>query len=118
MAFPARIFGNKCRALMAAAKSTPAAAAAEPKAPSRAAGIQKLQPISPALAKFLGSAEASRTDAVKKVWEYIKSNNLQNPANKKEIYCDDKLKAIFDGNDKVNFQGVAKLLANHFRKTT
>ncbi|GFP79380.1 protein tri1 [Phtheirospermum japonicum] len=104
---------------MAAAKSTPAAAAAaEPEAPPRATGIQKLQPISPALAKFLGSAEASRTDAVKKIWEYIKSNNLQNPANKKEIYCDNKLKAIFDGKDKVNFQGVAKLLVNHFRKTT
>ncbi|KAK6129654.1 hypothetical protein DH2020_036591 [Rehmannia glutinosa] len=122
MALSARIFGNKCRALMAAAKSasTPATApaTAKPKAPPRATGILKVQPVSPALAKFLGSTQASRSDAVKKIWEYVKAQNLQNPANKREIYCDDKLKAIFDGNDKVNFQGVAKLLSNHFPKTT
>ncbi|KAI3453907.1 hypothetical protein Pfo_010570 [Paulownia fortunei] len=121
MASSARIFGNKCRALMAAAKSAPAPAPAKPKAappaPPRATGILKVQPVSPALAKFLGSPEASRSDAVKKIWAYVKSHNLQNPANKKEIYCDDKLKAIFDGNDKVDFQGVAKLLSNHFPKT-
>ncbi|KAH6774344.1 SWIB/MDM2 domain superfamily protein [Perilla frutescens var. frutescens] len=40
----------------------------------------------------------------------------KNPSNKKEILCDEKLKAIFDGNDMVNFQGVAKLLSNHFPK--
>ncbi|KAL3645812.1 hypothetical protein CASFOL_010992 [Castilleja foliolosa] len=124
MAFSARIFGYKCRALFSAAKVTPeiaaakSTAAAKPKAPRRNTGILKVQPVSPALAKFLGSAEASRTDAVKKVWAYVKSNNLQNPANKKEIYCDDTLKEIFDGNDKVDFLGVAKLLSSHFRKTT
>ncbi|PIN12549.1 hypothetical protein CDL12_14838 [Handroanthus impetiginosus] len=113
-------FGNKCRALMAAAKSAAAstAAAAKPKAASRPTGILKVQPVSPALAKFLGSPEASRSGAVKKIWEYVKSHNLQNPSNKREIYCDDKLKAIFDGKDMVDFQGVAKLLSNHFPKAT
>ncbi|KAK6129886.1 hypothetical protein DH2020_036357 [Rehmannia glutinosa] len=118
MALSARIFGNKCRALMAAANSASTPATAKPKAPPRATGILKVQPVSPALAKFLGSTQASRSDAVKKIWEYVKAQNLQNPANKREIYCDDKLKAIFDGNDMVNFQGVAKLLSNHFPKTT
>jgi chromatin remodeling complex protein RSC6 len=32
---------------------------------------------------------------VKKLWDYIKSNNLQNPSNKSEILCDDKLRAVF-----------------------
>ncbi|KAK4422445.1 Upstream activation factor subunit spp27 [Sesamum alatum] len=120
MASSARVFGNSCRTLMAAAKSSAAstAAAEKPKAAGRVTGILKVQPVSPALAKFLGSPEASRSGAVKKIWEYVKSHNLQNPSNKREIYCDDKLKAIFDGNDKVNFQGVAKLLSNHFPKTT
>ncbi|KAL6547680.1 hypothetical protein OROHE_009385 [Orobanche hederae] len=103
---------------MGAAKSTATPAATEPKAPPRPIGILKVQTVSPALAKFLGCSETSRSDAVKKIWAYVKSQNLQNPADKKEIYCDDKLKTIFDGNDKVNFQGVAKLLSNHFPKTT
>ncbi|KAL7150566.1 hypothetical protein ABFS83_05G121400 [Erythranthe nasuta] len=120
MATSARVFGNKCRALMAAAKSSAAAAssstAAAAKAPPRATGILKVQSVSPALAKFLGSPEASRSGAIKQIWDYVKSNNLQNPSNKREIFCDETLKSIFDGNDKVNFQGVAKLLSNHFPK--
>lgn len=33
---------------------------------------------------------------VKKLWDYIKSNNLQNPDNRREILCDDKLRALFN----------------------
>ena len=42
---------------------------------------------------------------------------LQNPANKKEIFCDEKLKTIFEGKDKVGFTEIAKLLSNHFVKS-
>lgn len=42
---------------------------------------------------------------------------LQNPANKKEIHCDDKLKAIFEGKEKVGFLEIGKLLSRHFVKT-
>ncbi|XP_019182184.1 PREDICTED: upstream activation factor subunit UAF30-like [Ipomoea nil] len=115
MAPSTRIFGEACRVLMAAAKSStsstpPATAAAQKK------GILKSVPVSPALGKFLGASEASRTDAVKKVWEHIKAHNLQNPTNKKEINCDEKLKAIFNGRDKVGFLEIAKLLSQHFQK--
>ncbi|OVA13096.1 SWIB/MDM2 domain [Macleaya cordata] len=126
-----RVFRG-CRVLMAAAKATatkpssttttsslnPSAAAAPP-APkqSRPTGILKVTPVSPALRKFLGVPEVSRTDAVKKIWEYIKSNNLQNPANKREICCDEKLKSIFEGKDKVGFLEIARLLSRHFVKT-
>ncbi|CAI9755521.1 unnamed protein product [Fraxinus pennsylvanica] len=98
---------------MAAANSSAAAAASSTststakakttnatKAKSGNAGILKVQNVSPALAKFIGSSEASRSGAVKKIWEYVKSHNLQNPDNKREIYCDDTLKTIFDGKDK------------------
>ncbi|OIT01752.1 PREDICTED: upstream activation factor subunit UAF30-like isoform X1 [Nicotiana attenuata] len=125
MATSSRVFGSYCRTLMAAAKSS--AAATTPPAPAAAAtaagkvrhkGILKPLPISPALGKFVGSSEISRTDAVKKVWDYIKTNNLQNPANKKEINCDDKLKTIFAGKDKVGFLEIAKLLSSHFQKAS
>ncbi|KAK4748030.1 hypothetical protein SAY87_014616 [Trapa incisa] len=85
--------------------------------PSRPTGIQKVTPVSPALAKFLQSDEASRSGAVKKIWSYIKLHDLQNPINKREIFCDEKLKSIFDGKDKVGFLEIGKLLSGHFVKT-
>uniref|UniRef100_A0A5B7BWC4 DM2 domain-containing protein n=1 Tax=Davidia involucrata TaxID=16924 RepID=A0A5B7BWC4_DAVIN len=113
-----RVFGRYCRALMAAAKSSAAAAATATPKVSRANGILKPVPVSPALGKFLGVSEVSRTEAVKKVWEYIKRNNLQNPEKKREIYCDEKLKTIFQAKDKVDFLEVARLLSPHFVKTS
>ncbi|OWM83261.1 upstream activation factor subunit spp27 [Punica granatum] len=85
--------------------------------PSRPSGIQKVTPVSPALAEFLKSPEASRSDAVKQIWSYIKLHDLQNPTNKREIFCDEKLKSIFDGKDKVGFLEIGKLLSRHFIKT-
>ncbi|KAL3500154.1 hypothetical protein ACH5RR_039247 [Cinchona calisaya] len=114
----ARVFGSHCRALMVAAKSSVAstAASATARTPARPKAVMKPQPVSPALSRFIGAPEASRTDAVKKVWDYIKSQNLQNPNNKKEIHCDEKLKTIFEGKDKVGFTEIAKLLSKHFQK--
>ncbi|KAE8702818.1 hypothetical protein F3Y22_tig00110481pilonHSYRG00105 [Hibiscus syriacus] len=80
-------------------------------------GLMRSQPVSPQLGKFLGSSEASRAEATKKIWDYIKLHNLQNPTNKKEIICDDKLKTIFEGKDKVGMLEVAKFLSPHFVKS-
>ncbi|XP_022980440.1 protein TRI1-like [Cucurbita maxima] len=96
-----------------------AAAAPKPKVKremTRSTGFLKVLQVSPALGNFLGVSEASRTDAVKQIWSYIKLHNLQNPANKREIYCDDKLKAIFEGREKVGFLEIGKLLTRHFVK--
>ncbi|KAF5749131.1 SWIB complex BAF60b domain-containing family protein [Tripterygium wilfordii] len=84
---------------------------------SKAAGILKVTPVSPALGDFLGAPESSRTEAVKKIWAHIKLHNLQNPENKREIFCDQKLKTLFDGKDKVGFLEIGKLLSGHFVKT-
>ena len=51
---------------------------------------QPLQP-SEALAAVVGPGPLPRGEVVSKVWEYIKSNNLQNPENRREILADDKL---------------------------
>eukprot|EP00262_Sarcandra_glabra_P007968 TRINITY_DN21128_c0_g1_i1.p2 TRINITY_DN21128_c0_g1~~TRINITY_DN21128_c0_g1_i1.p2 ORF type:complete len:132 (+),score=20.09 TRINITY_DN21128_c0_g1_i1:138-533(+) len=130
MIMSSKVFG-RCRALMAAAKggsksptSTPIPTPTPTPTPTpsstakgRTAGILKVVPVSPAMGKFLGVPQISRTDAVKKIWEYIKLHQLQNPANKREIRCDEKLKTIFDGRDKVGFLEIAKLLSHHFVKT-
>ncbi|XP_022974194.1 protein TRI1-like [Cucurbita maxima] len=86
------------------------------RATTRLTGILKVVEVSPALSNFLGVSEVSRTNAVKQIWSYIKLNNLQNPANKREIFCDDKLKAIFEGREKVGFLEIAKFLSHHFVK--
>ena len=75
--------------------------------------LQKpLQP-SPELSAVVGPGMLSRGDVVSKIWEYIKKNNLQNPANKREILADDKLRRVFGGKDKVSMFEMNKLLSNH-----
>ncbi|KAJ9141287.1 hypothetical protein P3X46_031836 [Hevea brasiliensis] len=133
MSFAASRVFKGCRALLAPTKSaaaTTTTAASKPRAtktvekrkskpadPLKRTGILKATPISPALRDFLGVPESSRTDAVKKIWVYIKDQKLQNPADKKEIFCDEKLKTIFDGKEKVGFLEIGKLLSCHFVKT-
>ncbi|XP_039063487.1 uncharacterized protein LOC120208238 [Hibiscus syriacus] len=43
---------------------------------------------------------------------------LQNPDNKREIFCDEKLKTIFDGKEKVGFLEIGKMLSRHFVKSS
>ena len=78
-------------------------------------GLQKVLQPSAELAAVVGSTPLSRGDVVSKVWAYIKSNNLQNPANKREILADGKLKPVFGGADKVNMFDMNKHLAKHLK---
>ena len=77
-------------------------------------GIAKPVTPSPELAAIVGSAALPRSEIVSKIWAYIKSNNLQNPANKREILADDKLKPIFGG-DKATMFEMNKHLAKHVK---
>ncbi|KAL0450300.1 UNVERIFIED_CONTAM: Upstream activation factor subunit spp27 [Sesamum latifolium] len=74
--------------------------------------------LSDALAKFLGTGESAlpRSDVVKRIWEYIKLNNLQDPSDKRQILCDEKLKELFNVDTFCGFT-VAKLLTAHLVKT-
>ncbi|XP_006664582.1 upstream activation factor subunit UAF30-like [Oryza brachyantha] len=82
-----------------------------------ASGIMKPKPISPELQEFVGGAEElPRTEALKIIWAHIKGNNLQDPNNKKIIVCDEKLKKIFGGRDRVGFLEISGLLNPHFQK--
>jgi chromatin remodeling complex protein RSC6 len=74
--------------------------------------MKPLQP-SPELAAVVGSSPLPRTEVVSKVWDYIKSNNLQNPENKREILADDKLQAVFGGKSKVSMFEMNKHFAQH-----
>ncbi len=76
---------------------------------------QPLTP-SPELAAVVGSGQLPRGEVVKKVWDYIKKNDLQNPQNKREIVADDNLRKVFGGKDKVSMFEMNKHLANHLTK--
>ncbi|KAH9615489.1 hypothetical protein KSS87_003650 [Heliosperma pusillum] len=118
---------GKCRVLMNAAKATATKPAAKPAAaatpgavtpPAQLKGILKPMPVSPIFKDFIGGApEISRAHATKKIWEYIKLHKLQNPSNRREIICDQKLKTLFNGKETVGIMEVAGLLSQHFVKT-
>ena len=59
---------------------------------------------SPELAAIVGTTALPRTEVIKKLWEYIKAHNLQNPANKRNILCDTKLKAVMGMSEVTMFQ--------------
>ena len=60
----------------------------------------------------IGPEPLARTEAVSKIWAYIKAHDLQNPKNRREIVADDKLKPVF-GTDKVTIFEINKHLARH-----
>ena len=68
--------------------------------------------LSEAMAKFLGMERCPRTQVVKKLWEYIKANDLQNPKDRRQILLDDKLKTIFPGKSVTMFS-MQKHLSKH-----
>ena len=73
-----------------------------------------LRPVKPSaeLAAITGSAPLPRTEVVRKVWDHIKKNKLQNPQNKREIVADDKLRSVF-GKDRVSMFEMNKHLSRH-----
>ena len=102
---------------MATAKKAPAKAEGT-KAPAakRAPNAAFLKPLtpSPLLAAVIGAAPLPRTEVTKKVWEYIKSNKLQDAVNKRMINADAKLKEVF-GKPQVSMFEMAGLIGKHVK---
>jgi upstream activation factor subunit UAF30 len=71
--------------------------------------------LSEKLGKFLGAEQMSRTEIVKNLWAYIKENDLQDPADKRFILSDSKLKNVF-GVDRFSGFSMNKLLNDHLTK--
>ncbi|MBA4266265.1 MAG: DNA topoisomerase III, partial [Comamonadaceae bacterium] len=99
----------------AAAKKAPAvkktAAAKTPKAPRKTTAATGKQP-SAALAAVIGEGAVSRPEVVKKLWDYIKANGLQDAADKRRVNADAKLAAVF-GKPQVTMFEIAGLLGPH-----
>jgi DNA topoisomerase-3 len=86
---------KKVPAKKVAAKKTAATkTTTKPKAPRKVSASGGLKP-SDALAAVIGSEQVLRTQVIKKLWDYIKANNLQDATNKRAINADAKLLDVF-----------------------
>lgn len=101
-------------------KAAPKKAATKKAAPKKAskrkpnpAFMRPLTP-SPVLAAVIGASAIPRTQVVKKLWDYIKRNKLQDSQNRRNINADDKLKALF-GKNTVSMFEMTKIVSKHLK---
>ena len=95
---------------MAVKKTTKKAAKRKPSA----AFMKPMQPDA-ALAAVVGNKAMPRTEVTKKLWAYIKSKNLQDKVNRRNINADANLKAVFGGKATVNMFEMTKLVSKHLK---
>ncbi|HYG63294.1 MAG TPA: SWIB/MDM2 domain-containing protein [Thermoanaerobaculia bacterium] len=76
-----------------------------------------MKPMQPddALAAVIGSDPIPRTEVTKRIWDYIRSNNLQDPNDKRTIRADAKLKPVFGGKESVSMFEMTKLVNGHLK---
>ncbi|HEY3405913.1 MAG TPA: SWIB/MDM2 domain-containing protein [Ohtaekwangia sp.] len=89
-------------------------AAPKKKRKLNAAFMAALTP-SAALADVIGSKPVPRTEIIKKIWDYIKKNKLQDQKNKRMINADAKLKVLFAGKGQISMFELAKVVSKHVK---
>ncbi|MSR02983.1 MAG: hypothetical protein EXR94_09660 [Gemmatimonadetes bacterium] len=95
-------------------KAAPRKAAKKPAAKRKpSAAFMKPMNLSEKLAVVLGSKPLPRTEVTKKLWAYIKKNDLQDRKNRRNINADAALKPVFGGKATVNMFEMTKLVSKH-----
>jgi upstream activation factor subunit UAF30 len=114
---PAAKKAAKSAAKKPAAKKAVAKKKAPVKKAKRKASPALLKALTPSalLAAIVGSKPLPRGQIVKKLWDYIKKNGLQDKINKRLIKADEKLKAIFGGKSVVDMFEMTKLVSKHIK---
>ena len=76
-----------------------------------------MKPMTPSavLAAVVGSGDLPRTQAVKKIWAYIKRNGLQDKKNRRNINADAKLRPLFGGKSQATMFELAKFVNKHLK---
>ncbi|KAF2657294.1 SWIB-domain-containing protein [Lophiostoma macrostomum CBS 122681] len=82
---------------------------ADKKEVKRTGGFHKPMLLSPPLSELLGETKLSRPQTVKKIWEYVKERDLQDPSDKRQIRCDEPMRAVFK-QDRVHMFTMNKIL--------
>ncbi|MEO8249355.1 MAG: DNA topoisomerase III [Burkholderiales bacterium] len=98
----------------AASRAAPASKSAKPVKPKAARTAKPGSGLKPSteLAAVIGAEPVLRTEVIKKLWDYIKANNLQDAQNKRAINADDKLLAVF-GKPQVTMFELAGIVGRH-----
>lgn len=75
-----------------------------------------MKPLTPSatLAAVIGDEAIPRTEVTKRIWDYIKKHDLQDPANRRNINADDKLRPLF-GKDQVSMFELTKIVSQHLK---
>ena len=91
-------------------------AAAPKKKSARKPNAAFMAPLtaSPVLAEVIGTKPLPRTEIVKKIWDYIRKNNLQDKKNRRMINADTKLKPLF-GKDQISMFDLAKIVSKNVK---
>jgi len=76
-----------------------------------------MKPVQPdeALAAIVGSKPLPRSEMTKKLWDYIKKHDLQDPKKRTLINADDALKVVFGGKKQVSMFEMTKLVSGHVK---
>jgi upstream activation factor subunit UAF30 len=118
MAKSAKKAAKKGGAKKAAKKPAKKAAKKAPKKKSarkpNAAFMAPLMP-SASLGEVVGAKAMPRTEIIKKIWDYIKKNGLQDKKNRRMINADAKLKTVFGGKGQVSMFELAKIVSKHVK---
>lgn len=118
-ATPKKTTAKKTTTLKTAAPkaTTKKVATAPKKKTARKPNAAFMKPLNPstALAEVIGATPIPRTEVMKKIWAYIKKNNLQDAKNRRAINADDKLKVVFGGKKQVTMFEMTKLVSNHLK---
>ena len=84
----------------------------EKKAASKKALAKPVRP-DPSLAAIVGPEPLPRTELTKRVWAYIREHKLQDAQDRRRIRADDKLRALFNGQDSATMFELTKFVNRH-----
>ena len=104
------------KAAKKSAKKT-AKKAAPKKKSARKPNAAFMAPLTPSaqLGEVVGAKPLPLTQIIKKIWDYIKKNNLQDKKNRRMINADTKLKVVFGGKDQISMFELAKVVNKHVK---
>lgn len=114
---PAKSAATKAPATAAAKSPAKASSGAAKSARTPNAAFMKPMKPSSELAAVVGAQPMPRSEVTKRVWDYIKKNNLQDAENRRQINADDKLRPVFGGKKNVTMFEMTKLVNNHLSAT-
>lgn len=111
--------GRKKTTARSAKKAAPKRAKAKPKkaAKKRALNPAFMKPMTPSsdLAAVVGPKPMPRTEVTKRLWAYIKKNNLQDPKQRRDIIADDSLRRVFGGKSRLSMFEMTKAVNKHLK---